>query len=234
MPLPAGVDAVLLDIEGTTTPISFVHEVLFPFAEKRLDEACRQAPSDPEIERALAELRREYDEEDPDIRPEFGDGAPYARYLMSQDRKSTGLKRLQGLIWQQGYQSGELRAPVFDDVPPALAAWQRHQKRLRIYSSGSVLAQRLLFGHTTHGDLTPYFEAYHDTSTGPKKEAASYRAIAVSYGLEPQRILFLSDVVDELEAATTAGLRAGLLTRPGNPPAPDSECPRYSDFTRLC
>ena len=234
MPLPAGTAAVVLDIEGTTTPITFVHDVLFPYAERRLEDACRRAADDPEIAEAVAELRREYASEPEDGRPDFGDGAPYARYLMGQDRKSTGLKRLQGIIWEDGYRSGELRATVFADVPPALAAWQRQSVRLRIYSSGSVLAQRLLFGHTDHGDLTPFFEGYHDTTTGPKKEADSYRAIAESLALPASRILFLSDVAAELDAAAEAGLMTGLVLRPGNQPVTGQAHPRYADFTDLC
>src|SRR6185295_1689324 len=213
--------AVLLDIEGTTTSISFVYDVLFPYAAARLDEYCSRSDPGPELAEALARLRGEYEEESArgaDL-PPFGDGAPYARHLMAEDRKSTGLKLLQGVIWEEGYRTGVLRGHVFPDVPPALAAWRAAGIRLRIFSSGSVRAQKLLFAHTDYGDLTPHFEGFHDTTTGPKREPASYTAIAAAYGLPPGEILFLSDVREELDAAAAAGMKTGLLVRPGNRPA---------------
>ncbi len=233
--IQAVVQAILTDIEGTTTPVSFVYEVLFPYAEQRLEEACARADSEPSIAAAVVQLRAEYDEDARALRdlPPFGDGAPYALYLMDQDRKSTGLKALQGLIWQQGYHDGTLRAQVFDDVPGALERWQGAGLRLRVYSSGSILAQKLLFAHTDHGDLTPYFEGYHDTTTGPKQEAASYRTIAAEYGLPGDRILFLSDVVAELDAAAGAGLQTALLRRPGNAPADPGSHSLLRDFNEL-
>lgn len=229
--------AVLTDIEGTTTPVSFVYDVLFPYAEARLDETCRQAAGDPEIAAAVARLRAEYDAERRGLSdgglPPFGSGAAYARRLMAEDRKSTGLKALQGLIWRRGYADGSLRATVFPDVPPALEAWRAAGVRLRVYSSGSVLAQQLLFRHTDHGDLTGHFEGYHDTTTGPKREAASYRAIADAFALPPGDILFASDVVAELDAAAEAGMRTALLERPGNAPADPGPHPRYRTFLEL-
>jgi enolase-phosphatase E1 len=220
--MPAKRRGVLLDVEGTTTPISFVYEVLFPFAAARLDEACARAAASEPLERAVAALRREHEEEKAagaaDL-PAFGDGAPFARYLMERDRKSPGLKTLQGLIWRRGYESGELRGVVFDDVPEALRRWREAGHRLRVFSSGSVLAQKLLFSTTEHGDLTVFFEGFHDTGAGPKKEASSYLAIADAFALPPAEILFLSDVVDELDAAAAAGMATGLARRPGNKPA---------------
>lgn len=231
------VQGVLTDIEGTTTPVSFVYEVLFPYAEARLEEACARAASEPAIAAAVEQLAKEHAEEGASGAPpgvELGDGAPYARWLMAQDRKSTGLKMLQGLIWEAGYHDGSLRAQIYDDVPAALAAWRDAGLRLRIYSSGSVLAQKLLFGHTDHGDLTPLFEGYHDTTTGPKKVAASYRKIAEAYGLEAGAVAFLSDVPAELDAAAKAGMRTALLVRPGNQPVAD-DCPHtaYGSFDEL-
>ena len=223
---------ILLDIEGTTTPISFVTEVLFPFARSRLAAAAASAQGHAEIAEALAMLREEWQAEGSGP-PEFGDGACYARHLMDLDRKSTGLKRLQGLIWRDGYRSGELQGLVFDDVPPALAGWKERGLRLGVFSSGSVLAQKLLFGHTQHGDLNGFFEAYFDTTSGPKREAASYRAIASSFALEPAEILFLSDVLGELDAARGAGLGTGLLERPGNPPVDAHTHPVYASFEPL-
>jgi enolase-phosphatase E1 len=231
MPLPPGVQAVLMDIEGTTTSISFVYDVLFPYAEARLEASC----SHPEFAEAIERLRSEYEDE---VRqgasvPEFGNGAPYARHLMSQDRKSTGLKALQGLIWEEGYRSGALRSHLFPDVPGALAAWREAGVRLRVFSSGSVRAQQLLFGHTEQGDLSGLFEGFHDTTTGPKQEPASYQAIAGAFALPPEAILFLSDVRGELDAAAAAGLPTGLLVRLGNRPADPGPHPVYTSFAGL-
>jgi enolase-phosphatase E1 len=231
--------AVLTDIEGTTTSISFVYDVLFPYAAARLDEACRSAASHPAIAAALATLRAEYEAESHEeptasgrLLP-FGDGAPYARHLMRLDRKSTGLKALQGLIWEEGYRSGEIKGHLFPDVPEALARWHRQGIRLRVFSSGSIRAQRLLFGHSDFGDLTPLFEGYHDTTTGPKREETSYRAIAAAYALPPGEILFLSDVRGELDAAAAAGMATGLLVRPGNPTADPGPHPTYTSFAEI-
>ncbi|MFL6291956.1 MAG: acireductone synthase [Thermoanaerobaculia bacterium] len=223
--------AVLTDIEGTTTSISFVYDVLFPYAAARLDEYCSQPDPGPELAEALARLRREHARE-PGL-PPFGNGADYARRLMAEDRKSTGLKLLQGVIWEEGYRMGELSSHVFPDVPPALAAWKSAGLRLRIFSSGSVHAQKLLFAHTEAGDLTPLFEGYHDTTTGPKREAASYAAIAQAYALPAGEILFLSDVREELDAAAGAGMRTGMLVRPGNRPAEPGAHPVYRDFGEI-
>ena len=236
MPLPPGVAAVLTDIEGTTTSISFVYDTLFPYAEARLEPFCSRPDPGPETAEALARLRHEYEDEirqGADGLPGFGNGAPYARHLMRLDRKSTGLKALQGLIWDEGYRSGALRGQVFPDVAPALAAWARSGVRLRIFSSGSVRAQKLLFGQSAAGDLARLFEGFHDTTTGPKQEPASYRAIAAAFALPPDSILFLSDVRGELDAAAAAGLRTGLLRRPGNRPADAGPHPVYSSFSEL-
>ena len=233
------IEAVLTDIEGTTTSISFVYDVLFPYAASRLDEYCSQTAPGPELAEALARLRREHAEESardarlPPFGPPFGNGTDYARRLMAEDRKSTGLKLLQGVIWEEGYRTGALRGHVFPDVPPALASWRAAGRRLRVFSSGSVRAQKLLFAHTEAGDLTPLFEGFHDTTTGPKREAASYTAIAEAYGLGAGEILFLSDVREELDAAAEAGMRTGLLVRPGNRPAEPGGHPVFRDFSEI-
>ncbi len=231
--------AVLTDIEGTTTSIAFVYDVLFPYAAARLKPACAASDPGPDLAAALARLRAEHAAEmtaaaaAADPPPPFGDGAPFARWLMARDRKSTGLKALQGLIWEEGYARGEIRGHVYPDVPPALAAWRQAGRRLRIFSSGSVRAQKLLFGHSEFGNLTPRFEGFHDTETGPKQDAASYAAIAADFALPPGEILFLSDVVAELDAAARAGLRTGLLVRPGNRPAEAGEHPIYKSFSEI-
>lgn len=152
---------------------------------------------------------------------------------MERDRKSTGLKALQGLIWEEGYARGEILGHVYPDVPPALDAWRQAGLRLRIFSSGSVRAQKLLFGHTGFGDLTSRFEGFHDTLTGPKQDPASYAAIAADFALPASGILFLSDIVAELDAASRAGYRTGLLVRPGNRPAEAGEHSPYKDFSEI-
>lgn len=135
---------------------------------------------------------------------------------MNRDVKDTALKELQGMIWRSGFESGELVAHVFDDVPPALAAWTDSGLDVRIYSSGSIEAQKLFFGHTAAGDLTAYLRGHYDTTTGPKREAASYTQIAADMRLAPRQILFVSDVGAELDAARAAGMATALAIRPGN------------------
>jgi enolase-phosphatase E1 len=136
------------------------------------------------------------------------------RRLMDGDVKATGLKHLQGLIWEEGFQSGELKAHVYDDVPPALRKWRDLQLDVRIYSSGSIQAQKLFFGHTIAGDLLPYLRGHYDTTTGPKKESDSYLKIATDFAIDG--ILFVSDVVAEMDAARWAGMQTALAVRPGN------------------
>jgi enolase-phosphatase E1 len=234
VPLPPGTRAVLTDIEGTTTPLSFVLDVLFPYARRRLDAAC--ASREPRFAEALQRLMQEYEDESEETLPDFRNGAPYAHWLMDRDRKSTGLKLLQGILWEDGYRTGELEGQVWPDVAEALRTWKEHGTggiRTRIFSSGSVLAQKLLFGHSDQGDLLPYFEGFHDTTTGPKNSPASYAAIASSFGLPPGEILFLSDVTAELDAARDAGMQTGLLLRPGNKPAEANGHPVYRNFVEL-
>jgi enolase-phosphatase E1 len=233
MRLLSGIEAIVTDIEGTTTPIDFVYQTLFPFARARLEQTCSRAHDDPRLRQALATLRAEFALEQGGADPAFGDGSRFAAALMDRDRKSTGLKALQGLIWEEGYRAGELRAELFADVPPALERWRDRGLRLRVFSSGSVLAQRLLFAHTGSGDLTSLFEGFHDTTTGAKGQAASYEAIAAVAGLTPATMLYLSDVVAELDAAREAGMRCALLERPGNPSQPYSRHPAVPDFDAI-
>lgn len=211
---------VLLDVEGTTTPIDFVTGVLFPFARRRLRGFLGARARDADVAGDLALLRSDHAAERlrGESPPPAEDAAAFAEWLMDRDRKAPGLKALQGRLWEEGYRSGELRSIVYDDVPGALALWRRDGLRIAIYSSGSVLAQRLLFAHTAAGDLTPLLDAYFDTTTGPKKEPASYRRIATLMELDPASILFVSDVPQELDAALAAGFRTRLSLRPGNAP----------------
>ncbi len=234
-PAPPGCRAVLLDIEGTTTPLSFVHQVLFPYAARHCEDFLDGRSAEPEVAAALRQLADEHRQESaqrPAV-PPFGGGAPFVRYLMASDRKSPGLKLLQGLVWKEGYESGRLRGEVFADVPPAFAAWRRDGVGLRIFSSGSVLAQRLLFSTTPHGDLTVYLDGFHDLATGPKHEPGSYRTIAAAFGVATEEILFVSDAPAELDAASAAGLQTRLAERAGNAAVPASGHPRIRSFAEI-
>ena len=209
--------AILLDIEGTSTPIAFVHDVLFSYARDHV----REFLATESVEEDIALLR---EEQAVDVRKGRNPPEPIAAYvewLISIDRKSTGLKSLQGKIWRKGYQDGSLKSQVFADVAPAFARWHDRGLRISIFSSGSVLAQQLLFAHTEVGDLTPFIDRYFDTKVGKKGEVDSYRKIAEVMGLEPQEILFISDVVAELEAAQKAGMKTLMSIRPGNAPQPE-------------
>lgn len=221
-PLKTPVRLVLLDIEGTVGPVSFVRDVLFPYAHQRIGDFLRDHSGDADVAGAVTELRRlhSHDMEAGDSPPAWGEtdvagATAYARWLIDRDRKVTPLKNLQGRIWERGYEAGELKAPLFDDVAPAFRRWRASGIEIAIYSSGSVLAQRLYFAHTTAGDLTPAIRAYFDTSSGPKTDAASYTRIASALTLAPQDILFVSDAEVEVAAAHAAGLRAVVRAAPG-------------------
>jgi len=153
--------------------------------------------------------------------------------LMDADAKVTGLKQLQGLIWEQGFRTGDLRSTLFDDVVPALDHWRENDREIRIYSSGSIHAQKLFFAHTTAGDLTPRLSGYYDTTTGSKREPASYVAIATDCRLPPNDILFISDLVDELNAAQSAGMMTALALRLGNKPQPESQHSILTSFAEI-
>lgn len=211
------VRAILLDIEGTTTPIAFVHDVLFSYARDHVREFLTTDSAAEDI--ALLREEHAVDESDaPPLTDEIESIAAYVEWLIKLDRKSTALKSLQGKIWRQGYQDGSLKSQVFADVAPAFERWRERGLRISIFSSGSVLAQQLLFAHTEAGDLTPFIDSYFDTKIGKKGEAESYRKIAEVMGLAPQEILFISDVVAELHAANEAGMKTILSIRPGNSP----------------
>ncbi|MEN3330117.1 MAG: enolase-phosphatase [Acidobacteriota bacterium] len=206
--------AILLDIEGTTTPIAFVHDVLFSYARDHVREFLAANPSAEDI----APLREEQ-ANDVGAPPLTTDIAAYVEWLIKLDRKSTALKSLQGKIWRRGYQDGSLKSQVFADVAPAFERWRERGLRISIFSSGSVLAQQLLFAHTEVGDLTPFIDSYFDTAVGKKGEAQSYRKIAEVLDIPAHEILFVSDIVSELDAANEAGMKTLLSLRPGNAPA---------------
>jgi enolase-phosphatase E1 len=214
------VRAILLDIEGTTTPISFVHDVLFPYSQLHLESFLAQHAESPEVSSDIELLRAERTADVSEGKQAPPLVEPYLHWLIKQDRKSPALKSLQGKIWQQGYCDGSLRSPVFADVPVAMQGWHKEGIKVSIFSSGSVLAQKLLFAHTESGDLTKLIDSYFDTGVGRKSDSASYREIATSLSLAPNQIQFISDVVEELDAAADAGMQTCLCIRPGNPPQP--------------
>ena len=228
------VRAILLDIEGATTPIDFVHQVLFSYARSNVKSFLQQNWDSVEVARDLEDLRNEHAIDlkqnlDPPLlatgsrHAELDSLVAYINWLIDLDRKSKPLKSLQGKIWKQGYDHGSLKSQVFPDVPPALRRWRQAGLTISIFSSGSLLAQKLLFEHTESGDLTPFISNYFDTTTGAKADPDSYRRIAAALELSPAEILFVSDVVRELNAASEAGMRTTLCMRPGNVPQDSPE-----------
>ncbi len=215
-------DAVVLDIEGTTTPIAFVTGTLFPYARRHLRSHLASERDRPELRDAIDRLHGEWDDEiargeAPPLWVDDSDDAlaEYVEWLMDRDRKSTGLKLLQGQIWEAGYRSGELQSEIYRDVLPALQRWRASRLPVAIFSSGSEHAQRLLFAHTPHGDLTPHFTRFFDTTVGPKTAPDSYRRIAEALRCSIARLLFVSDAPREIDAALAAGSLALLCARDG-------------------
>ena len=206
-----GVRAVLTDIEGTTSSLSFVKDVLFPYARQALPRYV------PAHESRLCNLTA-------DIAATVGKPTLSAQETvaillqwMDEDRKVTPLKTLQGMIWKTGYESGALQSHVYEDAVQALRDWHGRGLALYVYSSGSIEAQKLLFAHTPYGDLTPLFRGYFDTTTGPKLESLSYETIVRSLQLPAGSIVFLSDHEGEIQAAAAAGLQTVLLVREARP-----------------
>jgi enolase-phosphatase E1 len=196
--------AIVTDIEGTTTPTAFVHDVLFPYASTHLSEFLAAHADDAEVSAILADVAA----------AEPGPVEATLRRWIAEDAKVTPLKALQGLIWRHGYRAGALTGALYPDVPPHLAAWSQVGVSLHVYSSGSEEAQRLLFGFSLAGDLSPLFENFFDTRVGQKREAESYRRIVTKIGQPAHEVLFLSDIEAELDAAATAGLATCQLVRP--------------------
>lgn len=241
---------ILLDVEGTTSSVSYVYDVLFPYARNQLTNFLTKHWHEDKVKRACELIAKDAGaisfaqwcqsnierQTEPMERRRLAGKSPSAidksvqeknciarveaevNRQMDSDAKLTGLKELQGLIWADGYAAGELRSHVYGDASPALKAWKNAGLDVRIYSSGSVAAQKVFFANTEAGDLLPYLNGHYDTQVGPKRESASYTAIAKDIGMAPGEILFLSDVVEELQAAATAGMLAALVVRPGNAP----------------
>lgn len=226
-------NAVLLDIEGTTTSISFVFDVLFPFAAKAIPDFLRQNADRPDVAATIALIMK-------DALPSELGRTPDANALsvvqrqMAGDIKATGLKQLQGLVWQYGYENGQIKGHVFADVPERFTHWRTIHRPVAIYSSGSRLAQQLLFRHNIAGDLTSGISGYYDTTSGPKREAASYQAIAEAWGIPAKEITFCTDQAAEADAALSAGMQTAIIMRPGNAPLPAHLAhPIYADLNKI-
>jgi enolase-phosphatase E1 len=214
--------SVLLDVEGTTSPISFVYGTLFPYARERLASFLHERLSDPTVNSVFQELRSANPNDVPlgapamtgrDLIREITD---YLLWLMDRDRKTAPLKILQGLIWEQGFAQGKLQTEIFADVPVCLLQWHEAGLQTAIYSSGSVLAQKMMFTHTPYGDLTNLISGYFDTGVGPKRQPQSYKRIVAALQVTAEQVIFVSDIAEELEAARAAGLGTALSIRPGN------------------
>lgn len=225
----SGVQAVLTDIEGTTSSIAFVKEVLFPYARRHLPGFVQLHANDSEVLHWLGLAATEACINDPRS-PRVVDAL--LRWI-DEDRKVTALKALQGMIWRAGYAAGDYRAHVYPEVAARLRQWKSQGLRLYVYSSGSVTAQKLFFGHSEAGDLAALFDGWFDTETGGKLEAASYLRIADTIGLEPGAILFLSDSEAELDAAQAAGMPTVQLCRPPRRCAGTPKHPCAADFDAI-
>ncbi|TGK23048.1 acireductone synthase [Leptospira yasudae] len=226
-------DLYLFDIEGTTTPIEFVHKVLFPYSVGKFDEFFRSNS----LEKEWVEKLLEEGKNDPPYKGKIEDSpqslSDYCKHLVSVDRKSGPLKEIQGRIWKKGYESGELKSTMFEDVSDFLNRIQTAGKRAAVYSSGSVQAQKLIFEYSNSGNLTGYFSGYFDTAVGGKRESSSYTKIAEQLKIAPEKILFFTDIKEEADAAVEAGFKATVLERPGNNAQPAHSHPRISSFQNL-
>ena len=215
---------ILLDIEGTTTPVDFVYQILFPYASSNMESFLRKNFREPEIMSLIQRLytKHQVDERqglqpsawiDKPDESRLNSAVAYSQWLMAKDSKCTALKSLQGQIWREGYVRGELHGRVYADVPIAFKRWRQQKREICIYSSGSMLAQQLLFRSTASGDLTPQIAAFFDTSVGEKTETESYKKIAESLTQNPRYFLFISDALKEIEAAHNAGMQVILCNR---------------------
>lgn len=219
--------AIVTDIEGTTSSIAFVHDVLFPYAADRLPDYLRNNSDDPEVARLLQVVREEANLPSADLDSII---AVLLKWI-ADDRKATALKALQGMVWRHGYEQGDFTGHIYDDAAIGLRAWADAGIELYVYSSGSVDAQKLLFGYSDAGDLREYFRGYFDTETGHKRERDSYTTIAQTLAMKPAEILFLSDVAEELDAARDAGMHTVQLVR--NEEVVRGDHPIARDFTEV-
>ncbi|MDB5972907.1 MAG: Enolase-phosphatase [Hydrocarboniphaga sp.] len=225
------IKAIVTDIEGTTSSIEFVHQSLFPYARAHLRSFLREHAGDPLVQGLIGDVEAAIGWD-----LSIDEAAGVLEQWMAEDRKATPLKTLQGMIWKVGYQAGELKGHVYADTPEYLRRWHEQGLQLYVYSSGSTEAQKLIFGHSDAGDLTPLFSGHFDTQIGGKREAASYRAILDRIGLPGSEVLFLSDIGEELDAARAAGMHTCQLIRdaiakpsPAHPQARDFSEVRLTD-----
>lgn len=205
------IKAILTDIEGTTSAVSFVFDVLFPYAAKHLPDFVRQHAPRADVAAQLDAVRRDSNEPEAEVERVV----EILLGWIAEDRKATPLKALQGMVWEQGYQAGQLKGHVYPDAVEALQRWHQQGFQLFVYSSGSIQAQKLIFGCSEAGDLSPLFSGYFDTTSGPKREVQSYERITQAIGVAAGQILFLSDIVEELDAARAAGMATCGLAREG-------------------
>lgn len=234
---------ILLDIEGTTSSVRYVHDIMFPYARRRMENHLAVHWDREDTRAILDQVAKD------EGRADFSSWSIAEKALthgeqlrlvvnrldslMDRDAKTTGLKELQGVIWREGFLSGELRGQVYEDTPVAMRMWKSAGAEIRIYSSGSVSAQKLYFAHSDAGDLLPLLSGHYDTKIGGKKESQSYVAIAKDIGCLPREILFVSDIPAELTAAREAGFEVALAVRPGNAPASDHDFPEISKLTQI-
>ncbi|KAM4053287.1 enolase-phosphatase E1 [Anomaloglossus baeobatrachus] len=248
--VPPSVTAILLDIEGTTTPITFVKDILFPYIQDNVEEYLQNHWHEEECQEDVRQLRLQA-EKDRGLKgfvPIPNNAEPDAKLLvikgvvdnvcwqMSLDRKTTALKQLQGHMWRSAYATGKVKGEVYDDVLPALKKWKEADMKLYIFSSGSVEAQKLLFGYSIEGNLLELFHGHFDTTIGSKMESESYRRIADKIGCAPDNVLFLTDITIEADAASEAGVHVVIAVRPGNAALTDEEKSKYhliSSFHQL-
>ena len=226
---------MLLDIEGTTSSVSYVFDVLYPFARDNMPDFLERRFEESSVQAAVKQLSKDLDKEfSADRQAAKKEVIAETTRLMDEDVKATGLKELQGIIWAEGYEAGKLKSHLYEDVFPALKNWKKAGLDIRIFSSGSIGAQKVFFKNTEFGDLSQYFTEHYDTTTGPKKIADSYKAIAEDAKVSPSEITFLSDVLEELDAAREAGMGAVLVKRPGNKPlSRENTHPEITSFGEL-
>ncbi|XP_037752686.1 enolase-phosphatase E1 isoform X1 [Chelonia mydas] len=245
--VPAEVAVILLDIEGTTTPITYVKDTLFPYIRDNVKEYLRMHWEEEECQQDISLLRKQAEEDSNldgfvPIPLETGNGeheveqviqavVDNVHWQMSLDRKTTALKQLQGHMWRAAYTTGHMKGEFFQDVVPAIRKWREAGMKVYIYSSGSVEAQKLLFGYSTEGDILELFDGHFDTKIGHKVESESYRRIASSIGCSTNNVLFLTDVTREANAAEEADMHVAVVVRPGNAGLTDDEKSYYSLIT---
>ncbi|MDH5649244.1 MAG: acireductone synthase [Gammaproteobacteria bacterium] len=221
------IKAVVTDIEGTTSSLSFVKDVLFPYARTHIGDYLRQHADDPRVASLIEDVKKEANQElslerviDQLIR------------WIDEDKKITPLKSLQGMLWESGYKNGDFQGHIYEDAKEVLETWHKQGLRLYVYSSGSVYAQKLLFGYTRYGDLNYLFSGYFDTTIGAKIDSHSYKKIVETINLAPEQILFLSDIEKELDAAAEAGMKTIWLVR-GGPIHNDASHAQVPDFLSI-